>query len=91
MILPYKLGVNEDDESIIGLEPICPTHTLSILTSLTLDLAFILDMSVTIGVDLEAGLVSEQSKFRGAGVVGACLVLSWDVRQSLLIREDITR
>jgi hypothetical protein len=51
-----------------------------------LDPAFILDMPVTVGVDLEARLVSEQSKFRGAGM---CLVLSWDVRQSLLIREAI--
>jgi hypothetical protein len=56
-----------------------------------LTLRIFLDMSVTFGVDLEAGLVSEQSKFRGAGIVGACLVLSWDVRQSSLIREDITR
>jgi hypothetical protein len=56
-----------------------------------LDPAFILDMSVTFGVDLEAGLVSEQSKFRGAGIVGACLVLSWDVRQLSLIRKGITR
>ena len=59
----------------LSLEPICPTHAFD------LDPVSIFDMSVTFGVDLEAGLVSEQSKFRGAGMVGACLVLSWDVRQ----------
>ena len=48
-------------------------------------------MSVTFGVDPEAELVSEQGKFRGAGIVGAFLVLSWDVRRPLLIKEDITR
>ena len=48
-------------------------------------------MSVTFDIDLEAGLVSKQSKFGSAGIVGACLVLSWDVRPSLLITEDITR
>lgn len=67
------------------LRPFVP-HTLSIFAT-----ASILDMSVIIGVDLEAGLVSEKSKFRGAGIVGACLGLSWDVRRSLLIRKDITR
>ncbi|KAI0276855.1 hypothetical protein BGY98DRAFT_669333 [Russula aff. rugulosa BPL654] len=47
-----------------ALSPICPTHTFD------LDTAFILDMSVTVGVDLEAGLMSEESKFRGVGIVG---------------------
>lgn len=61
-----------------ALSPICPTHAFD------LDLAFILDMSVTVGVDLEAGLVSEESKFRAVGMVGAYLVLSWDVRPSLI-------
>ena len=68
-----------------GLRPFVP-HTLSIFAT-----APILDMSVIIGVDLEAGLLSEKSKSRGAGIVGTCLGLSWDVRRSLLIRNDITR
>jgi hypothetical protein len=75
--------------SIIGLEPHL-SHTRLRSRLLTLP-AFILDMSVTFGVDLEAELVSEQSKFRGAGIVGACLVLSSDVCQPLLIREYIIR
>ncbi|KAF8493483.1 hypothetical protein F5888DRAFT_1636640 [Russula emetica] len=68
VILPYKFGVFEDaDGSIIGLEPICPPHAFD----LDLDPAFILDMSVvTFGVDLEEGLISEHSTFRGAGMVG---------------------
>jgi hypothetical protein len=70
VILPYKFGVFEDDGSIIGLEPHLSHTRFSIST---LDPAFILDMSVTFGVDLEAGVVSEQSKFRGAGMVGAYL------------------
>jgi hypothetical protein len=72
VIFPYKFGVFEDaDGSIIGLEPICPLHTFD------LDPAFILYMSVvTFGADLEAGLIFEHSKFKGPGMVGACLVLS---------------
>lgn len=60
-----------------------PSSALSPNIPYTLSI-FVLDMPVTVGADLEAGLVSEQGKFRGA-----CLVLSRDVRQPLLIREVI--
>jgi hypothetical protein len=68
-------------------ETVCPTHAFDFCHCVHSRYS----MSVIFGVDLEAGLVSEKSKFRGAGIVGACLGLSWDVRRSLLIRKDIRR